>query len=580
MKVPQHLQDPEPGVKTYGRINRHDRGSGPPKYVVQAEPQVLELAKRLFPGSDYDGTNIMFTATARAIENLNWLMLRFPLEIPDRETYGRDKEAAIALAARRAGANNGIVPASPPPEFRGTLYPYQAEDVAKMIAAGRMLNANQTGLGKTTESLAAIATANAYPALVVVPAQIIGQWQDMMETFLALTPGGELPLDTFVSASRMCAELKGQTPYRLPDRPLYITHYGLLKYWRDVIESLGIKAVTFDEVQELRRTESMKYTAATAIAETAKYVWGLSATPVYNYGNEMWSVMNALDYYCLGDSMSFSREWCGGWGKQVREPEKLGQYLVAESLLIRRRKRDKDVKMQLPPKHRLIVEIDHDESLYRHMAEKAIALSKSYDGLAWKDRGTAVRQIATESRQAAGASKAPYVAAWVKALIDAGERPLIFAHHHVVHDEITKALEGKGLVRLTGHENPKRKQEARRDFIEGRANAALLALRAATGYDGFQRRATCAVFAELDWSPAIHGQCEDRIWRPGFAGQDSLPIYYLTARNSYDQIVRDILGLKVQQATGVMLDDPMDDWDLQPTGADDHMKRLIERLAS
>lgn len=578
---PRHLEplDPQPD-RTYGTLLRVENVDGQVFYIVtKADPYVRELAKRLFPGCAH-GDELRFPAAPRNIENLHWLMLRFPLDFQGGfyKAYREDLDKAIALASRR-NKTIKIEPVVAPPEFKGTPYPYQAEDVASMIAGERVLNANQTGLGKTVEALLAVVTARRYPVLFVVPANVIEQWMEMMEEFLSIRPDGELDLDSFVPANRYCYWLKSKSARTLPDVPFFITHYGLLHYWQREILAKGMRTVVFDEVQDLRIYTSKKYHSAMAITQHAEHVWGLSATPIYNYGEEMWSVMNAIDFWSLGDRHSFEREWCGGFqSRMVKNPKKLNEYLIGEGLMIRRRKRDADVAQQLPPKARTIVTVDHDEDMYGKMIARAVGLSKSYDGMRWRERGQAIREITTETRLAAGVSKAPFVAAWIKTLVEAGERPLIFAHHHAVHDAITEALEGTRLVRLTGKETPGKKRRARKQFITGQADAALLALRASVGFDGFQRHGTCAVFAELDWSPAIHGQCEDRLWRPGLEVA-MLPIYYLVAEHSYDTTVRDVLGLKVSQATGIMGDDPIDNWqDQQDDAAEGHLKALIDSL--
>ena len=52
---------------------------------------------------------------------------------------------------------------------------------------------------------------------------------------------------------------------------------------------------------------------------------GLSGTPIYNQGGEIWNVVNIIDFHFLGDWESFSREWCYGYNSAiVAKPELLG----------------------------------------------------------------------------------------------------------------------------------------------------------------------------------------------------------------------------------------------------------------
>ena len=67
-------------------------------------------------------------------------------------------------------------------------------------------------------------------------------------------------------------------------------------------------------------------------------------------------MVNILDFHCLGDYESFTREWCYGYGNQiVAKPERLGEKLREEGLMLRRTKRD--VLRELPPKRRLVMPV-------------------------------------------------------------------------------------------------------------------------------------------------------------------------------------------------------------------------------
>ena len=82
-------------------------------------------------------------------------------------------------------------------------------------------------------------------------------------------------------------------------------------------------------------------------------MYGLSGTPIYNRGGEIWNVVNILDYHFLGDYESFTREWCYGYGNAVvAKPDVLGSYLKREGMMLRRTKAE--VLSELPPKRRLV----------------------------------------------------------------------------------------------------------------------------------------------------------------------------------------------------------------------------------
>lgn len=251
-----------------------------------------------------------------------------------------------------------------------------------------------------------------------------------------------------------------------------------------------------------------------------------------------------------------------------------------------------DVQSQLPPKRRVVHRIGHDDAVFDKLIANAVRLSSSFDEIKDRlERGRTARMIETETRKATGIAKSPYVAEFVLSLLDAGERVVVYAHHHDVHDEIVDRIErrdrsshkadGYRPVRISGRESTQEKADAIRKFSEGESRVAVVALRTAAGIDGLQRNGTCVVFAELDWSPAIHSQCEDRLQRIGVDESiESLLCYYLVSSAGSDESMQSALGLKVGQFVGLMGDvaESSEDRDVAMRQAERHLGMLIESL--
>ena len=218
------------------------------------------------------------------------------------------------------------------------------------------------------------------------------------------------------------------------------------------------------------------------------------------------------------------------------------------------------------------------DALYRElMAETLPKLRRlRRSDLSASERALIEDQICQDERQATGCAKAPYVCAFVRALLEGDEKVLLFAHHHKVMDVYKKELKGYHPVFITGRENDAQKDAALHAFMDGRTNLCVISLRSASGLN--LQRATCVVFGELDWSPAVHSQAEDRAHRIG--QQDSLLCYYLVSPRGSDRDMQDALGLKVSQFVSLMGDaapDP-DESFMQQQEAREYMRRLVERL--
>jgi len=154
---------------------------------------------------------------------------------------------------------------------------------------------------------------------------------------------------------------------------------------------------------------------------------------------------------------------------------------------------------------------------------------------------------------------------------------LLFAHHHAVMDIYKKELNSYKPVFITGRESAAKKEEAVARFMSGERNLCVISLRAASGLN--LQRASCVVFGELDWSPAVHSQAEDRAHRMG--QKDSILCYYLVAPQGSDRDMQDALGLKVSQFVQLMGDSAPDMADVQraQAAAKAHVRRMLEQDA-
>lgn len=574
--MPPYLLDssgaqPEVGAnrRTYGTLSFNKRRKC---WVVKGDPTVTELCKRLFPGTETSRRGeARFSAHRRIVGDLNWLMLRYPLSVKaaDMARWENALAEAREYVIRREEARLMPVRVTPnPTTFTGKLTAFQEEGLGFLLRTERGLLADEMGLGKTVQALAMLSETGEYPALVIAPPHLMRNWQNEIERFVRRPDGS--PLRVHV--------IKGLKPYPLPEADIYLMHYLLLRGWKEALPDAQIPTVIFDEVQELRHAGTEKYSAASLLAEAANRVIGLSGTPIYNRGAEIWNVVNILDFHFLGDYESFTREWCYGYGNQiVAKPELLGEKLREEGMMLRRTKQD--VLKDLPPKRRLVMAVDSDDAVYRKLMQpvhQTILQFKTDTEANASQRALWEMEIEHGERQATGIAKAPYVAQFVRALLDADEKVLLFAHHHEVMDIYKKELHSFSPAFITGRETPAMKDRSVERFMTGKTNLCCISLRAAAGLN--LQRASCVVFGELDWSPAVHSQAEDRAHRMGQT--DSILCYYLVSSEGSDQDMQDALGLKVSQFVGLMGDAPQDQADVIQSAheARNYVERLVHRL--
>ena len=234
------------------------------------------------------------------------------------------------------------------------------------------------------------------------------------------------------------------------------------------------------------------------------------------------------------------------------------------------------VLSQLPPKRRLVQELDWNDKVYAKLMAPVIPQLvkwKTDAALTRQEKAILEETISQRARQATGVAKAPWVCQFVRALLDNGEKVLLFAHHHEVMDIYRQELKAYHPGFITGRETVSQKEQAVTRFMEGRTDLCCISLRAAAGLN--LQRATCVVFGELDWSPAVHSQAEDRAHRIG--QQDSLLCYYLVAPAGSDASMQEALGLKVSQFVGLMGDRPQSQEEAE--AAANFARRHVEQIA-
>lgn len=161
----------------------------------------------------------------------------------------------------------------------------------------------------------------------------------------------------------------------------------------------------------------------------------------------------------------------------------------------------------------------------------------------------AAEELSNTLRQATGIAKAPYVAEFVRLLLESGEKVVLYGWHHEVYSIWADRLAEFKPVFYTGAQSVPQKEEAKRRFIASETPLLIISLRSGAGLDGLQKVCRTVVFGELDWSPGVHEQCVGRIHRDGQA--EHVAAYYLLAEDGVDPIMAEVLGVKRQQIEGI-----------------------------
>lgn len=522
---------------------------------MSGEPFVRSRLKRVFPRVPQDAAkSLEISATPENTRELKWFLQRYPMIVDRPDEMERLAQQHVDTELRMADLMAGHIPpgsialAIPAREYQ--LFAAQMLEIVE----GYLL-ADDLGLGKSVSAICPMLEPKNLPALVVCPAHLPGYWQYMIHKFAP-------DLKTHILKTSQPYDLVPQKrgrkrdaqmdllPAAFPD--VIITSYHKLRGWAETLAGV-IRYCAFDEAQALRSPGTAIYAAAELVAAASRRRLALSATPIYNYGNEFFHVIRIVAPNALGEYREFLREWCtsSSSGKtRLADPIEFGAYLRREGIMLRRTRGE--VGRELPKLTKVIHEVESDSAPLDALDGNAIALARIVLRHNEQFRGQkmqAAGEFDALMRQATGIAKAPYVAEFVRLLLDSGEPIVLFGWHRAVYEIWREHLADFSPVFYTGSESNVQKTASLDAFVSGRSQLLIMSLRSGAGVDGLQFRSRIAVFGELDWSPMVHEQCIGRLDRDGQV--DPCTAYFLLSTSGADPIMAEVLGIKRHQIESV-----------------------------
>lgn len=510
-------------------------------WVIDADPYTMGFFVRLFPKAQLYKHKGQLTSRPRCIRQsrmasreLAWFLQRFNLDVSindrlvlDSDVFDHDLRIS-SIKEVQEGKFNLL-------QMKIPLRHYQQEAVAIIDRLNRLLVGDAVGLGKTLIGIATTALDNALPALLVMPTHLVDQWAQEIGKF---------------HSTAVVAVLGGKRERAdgMPTATHFLVPYSRLHAWTEELFKANIKSVIFDEVHELRHDTTAKYSAAFHLSERAHRVVGLSATPIFNYGEEIYSVLDVINPGALGVKSEFQREWCSG--KIVHDPLTLRKFLLDNGLLIRRTRAD--VGRELDPINKFVLTVDADLNELAKIQNVATKLAQQALLGDFEESGRAAREFDVKLRHATGMAKAKAVASVVSQILkdEEDEKVVLFGWHHDVYSIWLRELREFHPVFYTGRESPKEKQESLNSFIDGKSRVFIMSLRAGAGLNGLQTVSSTCVFGELDWSPSLHLQCIGRLARDG--QKKPVNAVYVVVDDGADPPMLEILGVKKEQSDGII----------------------------
>lgn len=436
------------------------------------------------------------------------------------------------------------------------LKPYQREGVQYIFAReGRMLLADEQGLGKTAQAIAWAFLSEQHRTCIVCPASLKLNWKREVGMWTGET-------DVYIAEGRNVPE---NAKKDILSSRWIVINYDILDSWLYILLRSKCSALVFDEVQALKNGKTKKTKAAHALSKKSPHILALSGTPVENRPSEFWPLINMIDPMLFPSKVRYSERYCdlkqndhGSQDITGASNTKELHKILSDTLLLRRKKAD--VLQELPEKQRAVISVAMSTKDARNYARA------ENDFRTWVKSEFPHKAKATRKAEAivkigvlkklAAMAKLPLVFDWIDTYLESTPKLVVFAHHHAVIDEL-KGHYGKRAVVIDGRVPASKRQAIRDQFQDDPEIELFIGNIKAAGSGLTLTAARDTLTVELVWTSTAHDQCEDRVHRIG--QRNAVIAYYMLCSGTIDERIAQLLDAKRTVVTEILDgEDPVD----------------------
>lgn len=440
---------------------------------------------------------------------------------------------------------------------------YQRADVA-MMARQSLINANEMGLGKTTEVIAATIEANLLAGRHLVIAPVTSLYPVWVEEISRWYPSeilcGETPKERRAAIEKAGGLSKSGVPFWLVINPEMIRIDSNGKAENPALFDIEFDTVTIDEFHRMGLSNPNTAGSRGAGKIQTAHKWALSGTPMGGQPIRLWGALHWLDPKQFSSKWQWAEQWLeitsNGFGLnigQIRPGREDEFYLYHAPWILRRTKAD--CLKNLPPKQYVDIwckmsrlqakqyekferdaEIKIDEERltgtsilaeYQYLKQFASAKQKLVDGVLWptEDSGKITALVDQLQRRD-------------------GESALVVTQSSKMAALVTRILHEKGLdvALIAGSVKQKERTEIVRGFQNDGSPKVIVLVTAAGGVSLTLNRADSVHILDETWNPDDQLQAEDRAHRGNRT--ETVTIYYYRTRGTIEEKIESLTKTK------------------------------------
>lgn len=437
------------------------------------------------------------------------------------------------------------------------LYPYQKEGIRFAFEKGRSIIADEMGLGKTVQAIGAAELLRkaglVSSVLIICPTSLKYQWLKEIERF---TESSAVVIEG--DPTKRAQMYKRDAFYKI------VSYHAMNRDVR-IKGEMFAECIIMDEVQRLKNWN-------TQIARSARHIHSdysivLSGTPLENKLEDLYSVMQLVDQYCLGPFYKFIEETTvrDDTGKVLsyRNLNKVSEKI--RSRLIRRRKADVSIQMPRRTDKLLFVPMTpqqkemHDE--WKTSVAQIVFKWKRMHFLSETDRRrlllllNQMRMVCDSTfildQKTRYDTKVEETMNILNDLFESGdEKVVIFSQWERMTRLIAAELENAGVrySSLNGTVPSEKRKKLCDDFQEDPDCRVFISTDA--GSTGLNLQAASLVInLDLPWNPAVLEQRIARIYRIG--QKRSIQVINMVSKDSFEERMLATLDFKSSLFEGI-----------------------------
>ena len=330
----------------------------------------------------------------------------------------------------------------------------------------------------------------------------------------------------------------------IPKADITVLNYEIVHAHRERLHISRPKALVLDESHYVKNPAAKRTRAVRKLAENlpeGALKLCLTGTPVMNHPDELISqlrIIGRLEEF--GSGARFKRRFQGAGAE-----ERIHWHL-RRTCFVRRLK--KDVLPQLPEKRQVIVPVAlENEKEYRlaerdvvaWLQEQPIELGELEAKVQATLRAERLAQLNT-LRQLAGRGKLGAALGWIDDFLQSEEPLVVFASHRELQERVIARF--PDALHVIGQDSQLQRDAAVQAFQDPDGPQLIVCSTRVAGQGITLTRASNVAFLDLEWSPAMHDQAEDRLHRIG--QRDAVTAWYLLAAETIDEQMSEVLARK------------------------------------